>query len=633
MKKLLIPAALVAAVILTASGAKKAPADPVLMTINGKDVKVSEFDYLYNKNNKQQAEPQSVADYVDLFVNYKLKVADAEAAGLDTTQNFIKEYRGYCNDLAKPYLQDSTVRDRLVEEAMNRMPRMYHAAHILLPMTPAGKHTADSLKAELNKGAEFEELARKHSTDRYSSPKGGDQGWILACDYPYDFETAVFNTPVGTVSEVVEDAPYGYHLIKVYEEKPNPGEVRASHILLMTRGLDEAQKEAKKVRIDSIYTALTTGGADFATLATELSEDPGSAKRGGDLGFFGPGKMVPEFEKVAYSLEPGQISEPFLSPFGWHIVHVTGQKGATSREAQMEVINNAISRDRRSVMPEEAKIAQLKKEYGVKVDDKAVAKINAEIADMDDAYPFLQTNQTVVGYMGKEPLTVAQVAELLGGYRKGIDFSKAVDVVTSELTKRKAMEILKETDADYRNLVNEYRDGILLFDKSQELVWNKASEDKEGLENFFKTNRSKYSWDKPHFKGAIIFANSDSVSQAAQSYLYGNKTPLDSVVAKLRDHFGRNIKVENVVMAQGENAIVDNVAFGGEKPAAPGSWVAWFGYEGRIIDQPEEAADLRGAVTTDYQQFLEDQWVKDLRAKYPVSYNKKELDKIKKRKN
>ena len=304
MKKILIPAALIAAAILSGAAKKN---DPTLMTVNGKPVKVSEFTYLYNKNNQQQAEPQTLDEYVDMFVNYRLKVADAEAAGLDTTAAFKKEYDGYCDDLAKPFLTDSTVVEKLSREAYERMKKNVKVSHIMLPIgrTPdermANRARLDSIRTAILNGADFGDMAVKYSSDRSAQRNRGSMGYVKSGSFPYPFEYAAYNTPVGQISEVIDDAPYGWHIIRVDDVRPDAGEWHARHILKLTRGLDEAAAAAKKAQIDSIYNVLA-GGADFAEVAAKESEDPGSARRGGDGGWFGSGRMVPEFENAVPEL-------------------------------------------------------------------------------------------------------------------------------------------------------------------------------------------------------------------------------------------------------------------------------------------------------------------------------------------
>lgn len=648
MKKILIPCALIGAVILSAAAAKKSN-DPVLMTVNGKDVRLSEFEYLYNKNNRQQAEPQSLDEYLDMFVTYKLKVADAEAAGIDTTAAFAKEFQGYCTDAAKPFLRDSTVELRLAGEAYKRMGTLRDVSHIMLPLgrnaqeREANRARLDSIRTAILGGASFEEMAVEFSSDPSAKRNKGNMGYITANAFPYPFELAAYETPVGGVSEVVEDAPYGFHIVRVNGEMANPGQVRASHILKMTRGLSGADSLAKKQQIDSIYQVLLAG-ADFAEVAGRESEDSGSGKKGGDLGFFGKGRMVKEFDQTAFSLADGQMSAPFKTDFGYHIVKVTGHKPLGTLEEEKPMIMRAMSNDVRSTMPEKERAQQLRRQYKGELVPAGVAAVQAVLTSQivstnpapdTDNFAAARADKTVVARVGKTPVTAAEVLEIVKPGTKGDPsevFAIATERVLDQKVREAALADLANTDADYRNLVNEYRDGILLFEISNRNVWGKSTADTLGLKQYFEANRDKYAWTdgKPRFKGCIVFATNDSISNAARQFLAQERPTGGEVVDKLRAKFGRNVKVERVVAAQGENAIVDNAAFGGELPEAPGSWKVWFPYDYRIISQPEEAGDLRGAVSNDYQSQLEAQWVAELHKKYPYKLNDKEVKKLKK---
>ena len=647
MKKHFVPVAVIAATILTATAAKKS-SEPVLMTVNGKDVPVSEFVYLYQKNNQQQAEPQTLDEYVGMFVDYKLKVADAEAAGIDTTETFRKEYVGYCDDLAKPFLTDTTVTDRLRHEAYDRLRTTRNVSHIMLPIgrTPdeqrANRLRLDSIRTAILDGADFGDMAVKYSSDRSAIRNHGNMGFVSPATLPFPFIEAAWATPVGQISTVVDDTPYGYHIIRVEDEKANPGQVEARHILKMTRGLSADEAAAKKAQIDSIYTLLKNG-ADFADMASRESEDPGSARRGGMLDWFGPGQMVPEFEKAAFETADGEISEPFSTAYGYHIVQTTGHRAMPSYEETLPSIDRAIAADSRANEPRKAKLEQLRKQYKAQIIPSALDNVHSRIATHGKLDSImvqqLTADYTPVAIVNGRKVLVGDVAKKMPRYNTPVsaaaaadEFDRAAADRLDEVTAEEARANLAADDEAYRNLINEYRDGILLFEISNRNVWDKSNKDREGLEKFFETHRSDYTWDTPRYKAIIVSATTDSIAEAAQQYLKDNPVGVDSLVHRLRGKFGRNIKVERKVFAKGEDAVVDYLGFGAEKPAPQGKWVAFFPYEGKILTAPEEAADVRGAVVNDYQQWLEQQWLERLHKQYPVKINKKELKKLQKQK-
>ncbi len=642
MKKVLLPVAVVSLALACAAAAKSD--DPELMSVNGKSVPVSEFQYLFEKNNAQQETPQSLDEYIDMFITYKLKVADAEAAGLDTTAAFHKEFKGYCDELAAPYMRDSLTAERLVNEAYDRMKRHVAISQIMLPMGMTAEEKAanrarlDSIRTAIINGADFGEMAMKYSSDRNVKYNKGYYGFISPNMYPFPFEEGAYSTPVGEISQVIDDAPYGFHIIRVEAEKPDEGRVHARHILKLTRNLSPEEEALKKQEIDSIYN-LVKNGADFGQLAESLSEDPGSAKRQGDLGAFGIGRMVPEFEQAAFALQPGEISEPVKTSYGWHIIQCIERLPLETLEEARPAIQAMIERDQRSRQPEIEKLNQLKKKYHAIVKPEGLEKVKAQLksaATPAEGLAQAAASDVVVAAINGNDITAAEVMETVGENTRATTpdawttFEEATNNCLNDRTRSYFKAHIGDDNATYRNLVNEYRDGILLFEISNRNIWDKSNKDKEGLEAFFNAHRDKYTWSAPKYKGYVIFATSDSIATAAKKFLADNTIGDDSLSVTLRKEFGRNIKVEKVIAGQGENAILDNVAFGGEKPAPVGRWIEWFSYNGRVIPAPEEAADVRGAVTEDYQKQLEQNWVADLHKKYKVKVNKKEVNKLKK---
>lgn len=631
--------AAIAAAIISATAATR-QSDPVVMTVNGKDIKQSEFEYLYKKNNLQQVSPQTIDEYVDMFVVYKLKVADAEAAGIDTTASFLDEFNGYCAELSAPYLRDSIVEKRLVDEAYARMSTSRCVSHILLPLgntldeREANRQRLDSIRSAILAGADFGEMAVKYSIDRSAQRNHGSMGYIKANMFPYPFEKAAYDTPVGEISPVIEDAPYGYHIIKVVDERPAVGDVSARHILKLTQGLSPEDAAVKKAQIDSIATLLKNG-ADFEELARTESEDPGSARQGGNLGFFGRGVMVPEFENVAYSLKPGEVSEPFATAYGYHIVQTLEYKPLPTLDEARKDIEAVMARDERSKLPQKEFLASLRSECGVNVSEAAVAEANSIIdsaASRADALAALQNSTALLAGFPAHDIRVSDVASRIAGMQQTPDlklaFKQELDDCIDEATVKLARTRLTDTNADYRNLVNEYRDGILLFEISNRRVWDRSSNDVKAQADYFNLHRADYAWDAPRFKGYVVFATSDSIASEAKGYLALNAVGTDTLAKTLHDRFGRDVKVERVLTAKGENGIIDNIAFGGEKAAPVGKWVAWFPYGHKVLESPEEASDVKASLAGDLQQQLEADWVKELRTKYKVKINKKAIKKI-----
>lgn len=642
MKKtfLSLAVALSAAGMLLAKGGSSS--DPVLMTIKGKPVTLSEFEYLYHKNNSQQVSPQSIEEYLQMFITYKQKVADAEAAGIDQSQAFRNEFDGYRRELAEPYLRVAEVEDSILTSLYNRMKEDVDVSHIMVAsrapqVDPEEQRTRlDSIRTAILNGSNFEQLARQFSIDRSAATNGGHMGFISAGRLPYKFEDAAYTTAEGQISPVIE-TPYGFHIVKVNGRRPARGLVLVEHILKLTQGLPEAEAAAKKAQIDSI-AALVAAGADFEEIASRESDDPGSKRNGGKLQWFGTGQMVPEFETMAFSLKNGEVSAPFRTAYGYHIVKRLDWKGIDPYEKMVPTLKNIISQDERAQLPRLRKVAQLRKKYNATVNAANLARIKKEIVNtgLDSTLQarYLQSHLPLAS-VGKVEIPLSEVisesladlpmATMPQAEHVEATLNKAIDNLVIENER----EALATENTDYRNLLNEYRDGMMLFEIADRNVWTKAKQDKEGLEAFFNANRSKYSWDKPRYKGFVVFATSDSVMNLAKEHLAANNIPSDSLAMELRRAFGKDVKIEKVIAAKGENEITDFLGFGGPKPAGKGKWNFYFPYRDKVLEAPEEAADVRGAVTGDYQTLLEEQWVAALKKKYPVKIKKKVLKQAK----
>ncbi|MDE6334650.1 MAG: peptidylprolyl isomerase, partial [Muribaculaceae bacterium] len=530
-------------------------ADPVLMNVAGKDVRLSEFEYLFHKNNSQQVQPQSIDDYVGMFVDYKLKVADAEAAGIDTTAAFINEFTQFRDELSEPYMRDDAVLEAMVRQAYDHMKEELYVSHIMLPADKS--QLMDSLRTAIIDGkATFEDVARKYSIDKPSAKQGGRMGYVVPNRFPWDFEKAAFDTPVGMISPVVNSG-FGIHIIRPESRRPARGEVSAAHILRVTRNASDSVKARQKQLIDSIYREVSAEPSTFEDVARRLSEDPGSARNGGSLGWFGPGVMVHEFDSVSFALPVGQISAPFATAFGWHIIKKIDERGIGSLDDNKDKILKAIENSPRANAPREAYLDEQKKIYKASLYKDNIAKISDIVKPlgerMDSAVMAALSQSTLPLY------TVDGVDYTLGEVASTIEPSPSrgvmvlpveiENIAVSMMNDRVydiAREKLLDIEPDYRNLVNEYRDGILLFEISNRNVWDRAAKDKAGLEKFFNDHRSDYKWDSPKFKSFVIFASSDSLLGEALKFatdIPADLAPADFAKA-MRERFGRDIKVE-----------------------------------------------------------------------------------------
>jgi len=550
--------------------------DQVLLTIDGKPVMASEFMYIYQKNNQEtMVENKSMDEYLDMFINFKLKVAEAEAAGLDTTEAFAKELKGYRAQAIPKYMQDKEAMDSLVLLSYDRMTRDRRVAHIAIECpADASDSLEEAVLAQLKKavkrvkkGEDFGKVAEEVSTIPGAKEDKGELGWLKPFRFVYVFEDAVYNTPVGEVSEPFR-TPYGYHVAYVEEEVKHL-DVEAAHIMKMVPGADAAVDSTAKQQIDSIY-ALLAGGADFAELAQKESDDKGSAMRGGELGWFGKGVMVKPFEDMVYSLKLGEISQPFRSRFGWHIAKVSGFRETMPLDSIRDQVEKSVQRDERSKEADKSFIRKARAEYN----------------------------------LGDE-MTDADVREYVDQH-------------------------LEEKYEDLRHLVQEYHDGILLFDISLDRVWNKASKDEEGLAQYFNEHKADYTWEEPKWKGYVIYAQDMEHAKAAKAIVQSANP--DSVEAFINSRVNNDsvkfVTVEHGLWAKGKNTAVDQYGFkvkgveykNDKKPVAL--------LVGKVQKAPMEYKDERGKVTSDYQDALEKVWVEELRQKYDIKVNQVVFDSL-----
>ena len=576
-------------VLMGASLLGFAQEDKVLMTINGEPIMASEFLYIYEKNNQETSlEKKSMEEYLDLFINFKLKVTEAIAQGVDTTQEFKDELKGYRAQATPKYLQDNDAIDSLVLLSYNRMANIRKASHIAVqcPMDADSATLAAAtakinelrqrvtvgLPKEVKKGRkkitvqeveDFAEVAMTYSDDPAAKQNKGELGWIQPFRYVYPLEDAVYNTPVGEITEVFR-SPFGLHIAKVEGERAFE-EAHAAHIMKMTPAGDLQRLAAATFKMDSIYQLAIQDTVDFAALAQANSEDRGSAMRGGDLGWFGRGAMVQPFEDITFGLQEGEISKPFQTRFGIHISKLYGKRGIQPLDSMRSQLLRQVQRDQRMQIANESFIAKTRAEYN----------LPAEMSDAD--------------------------------------------------VKAYADARLEEKYPELRNLVREYHDGILLFDVSLREVWDKANKDHEGLTAFFKANKKQYTWDEPRYKGWLIYAKTDLAAKAAKQIVKGasDKAKVDSILnERVNLDSVTYVKVEYGLWTAGKNAAVDVYGFK-DKTA---TYTASEEYPvvvavGKVLKRPEEYNDDRGKIVTDYQDYLEKLWIASLREKYPVVIN------------
>jgi peptidyl-prolyl cis-trans isomerase SurA len=648
--------------MVAAAGLQAKDGDPVVMKINGTPVYKSEFEYFYNKNNQQElAEEKSFDEYVDLFINYKLKVAEALDRGIDTTAAYCTELAGYRAQLAQPYLELAGWQDSVVSEAIERRRERIDASHILVALNenaPADQVKAAEqkilqFKAQVEAGAPFDSLARAVSEDPSARQNGGRLGFFSSMQMVYPFETAAYNTPVGGLS--VCRSRFGFHLIKVHDRQPALGEVRVAHIMKVPqRGTGAAGQQQARVAIDSLYKLLR-GGAEFAQLARENSDDTYTARDGGEYPWLDAQAGFPrEWLDAAFALEKkGDYTRPFRTMYGWHILQLLDKRDQSevSEEARKQM-KEQLSRDpERAAAARRQFLAQLKEEYKPQLQPKVKAAIVALTGDTTitrDAFSeqLHKMKKPLLKWGNKQSALPAELADYVvenGLHPEDMDAEQVINDWVDQVILGYEEANLEDKYADFRNLYHEYHDGILLFDVASGEVWDKAAQDSAGLADYFSRNRSRYAWDQPRFKGAFVECADDSLLISALKDIYA-ETNNDALKASdlvrsriLTDStLVPNVKrppfhIVNGIFQRGDNEAVDVQQLKCRTTCSPKAEMPVVMTFGKILaDGPECAEDVRGAVVADYQTELEEQWVASLREKYPVVLNEKELDKLRK---
>ena len=622
------------AIVLTASCSLFAQVDndPIIMRINGNPITKSEFEYIYNKNNSaNMIDKRTLEEYVELFINFRLRVEEAKYQGLDTTAVFIRDFTNYRAQLAAPYLTDREAQETVIREAHRRMQEDVEVSHILIRV-PQNATAADTLAA-WNKIQEAERRLRRESFETVarevsecpSSEVGGHLGWVTAFNTIYEFETTAYNTPVGTIAAPVRSL-FGYHIIKVHNRREALGEILTAHIMVFT----QQDEDAAKQRIDSLYQRILAGD-DFGRLAREYSEDRGSAVQNGELPWFGAGRMIPEFEEAAFALkERGDVSEPIQSVYGWHIIRLLGKRGIPSLNDARPEIERMIRRDARAGAGQRAFIAQLKEEYNLQIETENVnefivllegKRLNDSIfqAEIDGL------NKPLISFADKKYSQADFVAFLRANPTSGRTI--ASEIINEKLDEFISRRLLAFEDTqlaykhkEFRFLSQEYHDGILLFEISNREIWERSTADSEGLAAFFNANRANYTWDEPRFKGRVVHAKDRASERAARRVIRRSPTAeIDRDLQALNTDV-RRVRVERGLFLEGENQAIDTDrrGFRSRERFVPSEEFPRVFVSGRVLHAPEEYSDVRGLVIADYQAYLEEQWIKYLRAKFPV---------------
>ena len=602
--------------------------DNVILTLNDSKIYKSEFEQIYWKNKKEKiATKEDLDEYIKLFVNFKLKVLAAENDGLDTMKKFTNELNGYKVQLEKPYLIDTSINESLIKEAYYRTVNEINASHIMikLPPNPAPKDTLkawekiDSIRKIVLKRGNFEEIAEEISEDPSARFNKGNLGYFNAFKMIYTFEEAAYTTPIGKISNPIRTR-YGYHIVKPISLRKARGRVKTAHIMVAVDPNQKKENINAEEKINSIYNKLNNNES-FKELAKEYSDDRNSARKSGELGWISSGgNFYQEFENAVFSLKnDGEISAPFKTPNGWHIVKRLAYETVGDYDKLKYELKNKIQKDARAEKTRTSFIEKLKTEYSLKeeLNTNHIQKIinsknfniDKYISNKDAKY----SNELILKFAENEFTNYDFISYLTRV--KSIEQSKSnkkiiVDqfnnFINREIIEYEKTQLTKK-HPEFKALLKEYRDGILLFEISDQKIWSKAIKDTSGLNEFYQENKNNWMWSNRVVAEVFTGKDKKEIKKAYSRKKKGinlgeyTKTTLDSF-----DDY---------------NTTYESLKKGLNKPVfINGKWI-FINVLEKLPARPKYLGEAEGLIVSAYQNYLEQEWLENLKKENKIEVN------------
>ena len=617
--------------------------EQAILTINGNKVYKSEFEQIYWKNKKEKfATKEDLDEYIDLFINFKLKVLAAEKLGMDTMKKFINELNGYKIQLEKPYLIDTAINEALIKEAYFRTVNEIEVSHIMIKVSPSSS-PEDTLKAFkiidsisnvlANTNSSFGEIAEELSHCPSGKMDKGNLGYFNAFKMVYPFENAAYTTKIGNVSPIVRTR-FGYHLVKPHNLRKAKGKVKAAHIMIVCDQKKQGDCHNAKEKIDAIYTSILNGGS-FEEMAKDSSNDRKSAQKGGELGWItSGGNVYPSFENAVFNLnENNEISKPFQTPNGWHIVKRLDFEDVKSYEELRYELRNKIQKDARAQRTRSSFINSLKITYSLNesFDAKIVQKIlsnksfdsveiqkNKMPKNIDNVIIDFKENQ----FSYKDFIMyLSSTSKQLGIYKSD---TKLISEKYNQFLNFKLIEYEKKQlpfkYPEFKALLKEYRDGILLFDISDQMIWSKAIKDSSGLRSFYEKNQN--TWKYPNRIKTEIYTSSDKKTAKKTYKLLKRDIQYDSIL-KIVNQNDLNVKLDNKILDNFNdlNKSYDELKKGITKPISINGKFIVLNINEKLDSRNKLLMEAEGIIVSAYQNHLEKEWIKKLRSENKINVN------------
>ncbi|MFZ4670908.1 MAG: peptidylprolyl isomerase [Flavobacterium sp.] len=641
---------------VTYTGLAQSNTKEVLFTINEKPYFTDEFSRVYKKNLDlvKDESQKDLNQYLDLFIGYKLKVSKAYKLGLQDSPQYQNELKSYRTQLSKNYFNDTKITQELVEEGYNRLQKEIRASHILI-LADENASPEDTLKAykkiqDISKkalaGEDFSSLASQYSEDPSAKDNKGDLGFFTAFRMVYAFENAAYNTQKGSVSKIIRTR-FGYHILKVNDVRDNRGEVTVAHIMILNPKPEDADQDKAKNTIDDIYSKIQQG-EKFEDLAKQFSEDKSSSSKGGVLNKFASGQLSSEaFENAAFSLtKPDEISKPISSQFGWHIIKLIQKHPIKTIDEMKNELETKIGKDDRSKKIVASLNEKLRKKYTSKKDTKQFALLSKLVTNdfyeskwtlpenlKDYTAPFLTIATKKID--GKTFLEFIDKQQKSGLTTKPI--SKLVDALydkfLDEQLKAYYDDNLETEFVEFANVMEEYRDGLLLFDLMEKEIWEKAKTDTVGLQKFYNDHKMEHLW-KNRVEATILSSTKMDMIKKALALLK-KKTEPQKIKEKLNVDTIINVMANTGVFEEGSDALPKATKYevGISDIFKEGEYYFVLKVDKLLPAGVKTLEECKGKIINDYQQYLEKGWVDDLKQEFTVKINKDVFEKVKKQLN
>ena len=650
--------------------------DALVFKINGKPVYWAEVKKAYDKGNEFAEEKQTMSQFIESYADFKMNIEEARAQGLDKKSAYRKLYDSFKNQMAGPFMIKDTLYESIfMRKIYDRLLENVEVNHIVVPFERELVLPADTLVV-YRKALEIREKILKEGFDiegyrsddlvpfmTKTEDRNGYLGWITAFMMPYKIEHEIYNLPLKEVSLPVR-SPKGYHIVQVLDRRPAAGSVEVEQVLFNFPSIPASKEQIDSVRAvaEREYEYIHTIG-DFTELCEEFSRVHQTGDKGCYFGILGlDSSLPPDFTMGAFNLQnPGDVSKPVMSNYGFHILRLLRKIPVPDYDKLKDKLRERITKSDKAQELSDGSRLQMVKGLNIDINQKAyneLLKITETLSPRDSAFisNIKNSDDILLSIDGKQTFPVREFAKYLKMRQRMLEASKQNDelvVMRIEeatpyslstdilkeyfdaflviLAQEYEKYTLEERSPEFKAIMDEYSEGLLLFDVKDQNIWKRAQSDEEGLSRIFSENQSKYSLDGEKYKGMILHARTESDLDKAKEVLK-NTTSRDDFIEKMRQTVNKDsvvVKIEPGLWVKGNSPYVDHKIFGGEEPKVHDRVFPHYFVTGKFIIKPEDYTDVRSEVEADYQEKLEKEWAGYLRNKYTVEYNNSLMKKLK----